>query len=204
VSRRLWILCLGVVFWALAVPLAVGAQEEPAPVPFTQIVTSDGQITMAYPEAWAVEGDLVDGALVFRSDANAPTLADGLTASVAFVTSRALEQAFLTGATAAENAAQLRDAYVEQFTGADGQLTAEIGDVAVVPGGGNFPEIASFTVDAGGQFGVIFLWQVMDGLYGTASVFTTPDAWVNEQPVVLDMLRSARFIGDAAALERGN
>jgi hypothetical protein len=204
VRRRSVVLWLYGLCVLLALPFAASAQEEPEPVPFTQIVTSDGSITMAYPEGWAVDGESLDGSLVFRSDANSVSLSEGVTAAVSFVTSDGLAQAFLTGTTAAENAAQLRDAYIELFTGADGQLNADIGEVAVVPGAGNFPEIASFSVDANGQFGTIFVWQVTDGLYGTATVFTNPETWTDEEPVVLDMLRSVRYIGDAAVLEGGN
>lgn len=189
-------------FCLYALPLA--AQDEEIVVPFEQLVTSDGAITMAYPGAWAIDDASQPGTLIFSSpDADAES-GEGVIVSVSFLTDAGLAEASLSGTTA-EMAAQLRAAYLDLFVDADGQPTADIGEPVVFPAADllGLPEIASVSVNAEEILGTFFLWQITDGLYGTAWSFSSREAWLAEQPTVLEIVRSVRFIGDAAMLAEG-
>ncbi len=208
--RRWWILLVCSICLALVVPLAVSAQDEPEPVPFTQIVTEDGLITLAYPEAWSILQDapLADG-IAFASDPEliatldteeAWNASDAAIVTISLITKAQAAELGFQGDTVAINAGILRD-LLASATELNGQPTNIMGDMQTAPGPGADSEIYHFTAQEQGLFSVYLMWEPVDGLMAWANVYTPEANWETLQPVVLDMLRSVEYLGDPAQLQ---
>lgn len=186
----------------LTAPLVVSAQDEPEPIPFTQIVTSDGLITLAYPSEWSLDDTSFTDAIVFRSDPLAEVPVEGaVIVTLSFLQQGSLNAAFLTGETLQENMELLRETYTELIADADGQPVAEIGDIEVIPATADFPEIASVSIEAPDQIATFLMWEIADGLFGTLWTLADTETWAAEEANVLEIARSVRYAGDPELLQ---
>ena len=199
-----------VVVLALGLPFVAQAQDEPEPVPFTQIVTEDGLITLAYPEAWSILQDapIADG-IAFASDPEliatldteeAWNASDAAIVTISLISTAQAAELGFQGDTVGVNAGILRD-LLAGATGLDGQPTNIMGEMQTVSGPSAGSDIYSFTAQEKGLFSVYLMWEPVDGLMAWANVYTPEANWETLQPVVLDMLRSVQYLGDPAQLQ---
>lgn len=180
------------------------AQTASQDVAYLQAKTDDGLLTFAFPEDWTIDTDvagignigIVSDKAILENEGVKPLESGQVSVLLSFLDSNVAVENGLVGDTLTDKLELIMNNMSLNFVDADGNSLVDAGEVQLVDATDLTVAYAQVSYSIEGANYTLILWNLADGLLGTALVGTAGGEWDEYAPIVINIVQSVRYLGD--------